>query len=81
MSTVLLQFPAGRCPRVVFSRAAFHARVRGSFPGLGCLKETKMTTSVACMHQLGYYLGMSINHRNNGILAIIDNIILMYFTK
>ena len=28
--------------RVVVSTAAFHARVRGSFPGLGCLKETKM---------------------------------------
>ena len=24
------------------SSAAFHARVRGSFPGLGGLKETKM---------------------------------------
>ena len=29
-------------PRVVFSTAAFHARVRGSFPGLGGYKETKM---------------------------------------
>ena len=29
-------------PRVVVSTAAFHARVRGSFPGLGGLKETKM---------------------------------------
>ena len=28
--------------RVVVSTAAFHARVRGSFPGLGGLKETKM---------------------------------------
>ena len=27
---------------VVVSTAAFHARVRGSFPGLGGLKETKM---------------------------------------
>ena len=32
----------GRGPRVVVSTAAFHARVRGSFPGLGGLKETKM---------------------------------------
>ena len=33
----------GRGPyRVVVSTAAFHARVRGSVPGLGCLKETKM---------------------------------------
>ena len=29
-------------PRVVISTAAFHARVRGSVPGLGGLKETKM---------------------------------------
>ena len=40
----------GHCPsdkegggsRVVVSTAAFHARVRGSVPGLGGLKETKM---------------------------------------
>ena len=29
-------------PRLVVSTAAFHARVRGSVPGLGGLKETKM---------------------------------------
>ena len=29
-------------PRVVVSTAAFHARVRGSVPGHGGLKETKM---------------------------------------
>ena len=29
-------------PRVVVSNAAFHARVRGSVPGLGSLKETKI---------------------------------------
>ena len=29
-------------PRVVVSTAAFHARVRGSDPGLGGFKETKM---------------------------------------
>ena len=29
-------------PRVVVSAAAFHARVRGSIPGLGGLKDTKM---------------------------------------
>ena len=29
-------------PRVVVSTAAFHARVRGSVPGLGGLKETNM---------------------------------------
>ena len=32
----------GGGPRVVVSTAAFHARVRGSFPGLSDLKETKM---------------------------------------
>ena len=32
----------GGGPRVVVSTAAFHARVRGSDPGLGGLKETKM---------------------------------------
>ena len=33
----------GGGPRVVVSTAAFHARVRGSVPGLGGLKETKMS--------------------------------------
>ena len=32
----------GGGPRVVVSTAAFHARVRGSVPGLGGLKVTKM---------------------------------------
>ena len=32
----------GRGPRVVVSTAAFHARARGSVPGLGGLKETKL---------------------------------------
>ena len=32
----------GRGPRLVVSTAAFHARARGSVPGLGGLKETKM---------------------------------------
>ena len=32
----------GGGPRVVASTAAFHARVWGSVPGLGGLKETKM---------------------------------------
>ena len=33
---------AGGGPRVVVSTAAFHARDRGSVPGLGGLKETKL---------------------------------------
>ena len=32
----------GGGPRVVISTAAFYARVRGSVPGLGGLKETKL---------------------------------------
>ena len=35
----------GGGPRVVVSPAAFHARVRGSVPGLGGLKETKNVSS------------------------------------
>ena len=38
----MLSWYAGGGPRVVVSTAAFHARVRGSVPGLGGLKETKM---------------------------------------
>ena len=35
----------GGGPRVVVSTAAFHARVRGSVPGLGELQETKNVSS------------------------------------
>ena len=38
----LLPRNQGGGPRVVFSTAAFYARIRGSFPGLGGLKETNM---------------------------------------
>ena len=37
-----LQKMLGGGPRVVVSTAAFHARVRGSVPGLGGLEETKL---------------------------------------
>ena len=37
-----LQKGEGGGPRVVVSTTAFHARVRGSVPGLGSLKGTKM---------------------------------------
>ena len=37
-----LQVMSGGGPRVVVSTAAFHTRVRGSVPGLGGLKETKL---------------------------------------
>ena len=40
MAHLLLIMGGG--PRVVVSTAAFHARVRGSVPGLGGLKETKL---------------------------------------
>ena len=35
----------GGGPRVVVSIAAFHARARGSVPGLGSLKETTNVSS------------------------------------
>ena len=41
-SSRLLHLTQGGGPRVVVSTAAFHARVRGSVPGLGGLKETKL---------------------------------------
>ena len=37
-----IEHALGGGPRLVVSTAAFHARVRGSVPGLGGLKETKM---------------------------------------
>ena len=40
--SIRLPMKQGGGPRVVVSTAAFHARVRGSVPGLGGLKETKM---------------------------------------
>ena len=39
-SNSIFMFLTGGGPRVVVSTAAFHARVQGSFPGLGSLKET-----------------------------------------
>ena len=45
----VLDVPGKQCrkvgPRVVVSTATFHARVRGSGPGLGGLKETKNVSS------------------------------------
>ena len=40
----------GGGPRVVVSTAAFHARVRGSVPGLGGFKETKMFLPHPCVN-------------------------------
>ena len=42
LTTPVIDNGKGGGPRVVVSTAAFHARVRGSVPGLGGLKETKL---------------------------------------
>ena len=42
METGKITFLMGGGPSVVVSTAAFHARARGSFPGLGGLKVTEM---------------------------------------
>ena len=41
----LVEHVRGGGSRVVVSTAAFHARVRGSVPGLGGLQETKNVSS------------------------------------
>ena len=43
VKSVVVQLGGG--PRVVVSTAAFHARVRGSVPGLGGLKRNKIVSS------------------------------------
>ena len=48
----LLLSPEGGGARVVVSTAAFHARVRGSVPGLGSLKETKTRVKVSIVGSL-----------------------------
>ena len=40
--SIVFKHKSGGGPRVVLSTAAFHARVRGSVPGLVGLKETKL---------------------------------------
>ena len=42
MITAYVTFVVGGGPGVMVSTAVFHARVRGSFPGLGGLKERKI---------------------------------------
>ena len=42
----------GGGPRVVVSTAAFHARVRGSVPGLGGLKEANNVSSPSMCESL-----------------------------
>ena len=48
MGHLSFDIAVGRGPRVVVSTAASHARVRGSVPGLGGLKETKMGEIINC---------------------------------
>ena len=45
----MASYRPGGGPRVVVSTAAFHARVRGSVPGLGGFKETKMFLPHPCV--------------------------------
>ena len=74
----------GRGPRVVVSTAAFHARVRGSVPGLGGLKQTKNVSSPStCESQYcgeppwprGSVLGLRPPGREFRILCLEDSII------
>ena len=48
IATIHLLVLLGGGPRVVVSTAAFHARVRGSVPGLGGLKETYVSSPSTC---------------------------------
>ena len=48
IQSVLQPRNMGGGPRVVISTAAFHARVRGSVPGLGGLKETIVSSPSTC---------------------------------
>ena len=74
----------GGGPRVVVSTAAFHARVRGSVPGLGGFKETKMFLShprvkVSIVGSLrdrrGSVLGLRPPGREFRILCLEDSVI------
>ena len=48
-SQPVFNLQSGGGPRVVVSTAAFHARVRGSVPGLGGFKETKTFLPHSCV--------------------------------
>ena len=79
----LLAFGGGG-PRVVVSTAAFHARVRGSVPNLGGLKETKNVSSLStCESQycgeppwsIGSVLGLRPPGLEFRILCLEDSVI------
>ena len=74
----------GGGPRLVVSTAAFHARVRGSVPGLGGLKETKNVSSPStCESQYcgeppwprGSVLGLRLPVLEFRILCLEDSVI------
>ena len=44
-------YRVGGGPRVVVSTTAFHARVRGSVPGLGGLKKKNVSSPSTCESQ------------------------------
>ena len=76
--------PAGGGPRLVVSTAAFHARVRGSVPGLSGLKETKNVSSPStCENQYceepqwprGSVLGLRPPGLEFRILCLEDSVI------
>ena len=79
-----LQKLKGGGPRVVVSTAAFHARARGSVPGLGGLKETKNVSSPStCESQYcgeppwprGSVLGLRPPGREFRIMCLEDSVI------
>ena len=73
----------GGGPRVVVSNAAFHARVRGSVPGLGGLKEKKVSPPSTCESQYcgeppcprGSVLGLRPPGLEFRILCLEDSVI------
>ena len=73
----------GGGPRVVVSTAAFHARVRGSVPGFGGWKETKMflphprvkVSIVGSLRDREVAGSASVRHGSNFELCLEDSVI------
>ena len=59
------------------STAAFHARVRGSIPGLGGLKETKMFLTHPRVRR-GSVLDLRPSGREFRILCLEDSVLLQW---
>ena len=73
-----LKLNKGGGPRVVASTAAFQARARGSVPGLGGLKETKMFLPQYCGEPpwpRGSVLGLRPPGLELRILCLEDSVI------